>query len=96
MIKINSSIEEALRTRVSLGKIFTVRHFMAEQVPRRTIYNILERRNFPPEKKQRIGRIVENMTKVQHNKLKKAFDHKDSISQRQAAKKFDSKWSQSG
>ena len=29
------------------------------------------------------------MTKVQLNKLKKAFDHKDSISQRQAAKKFD-------
>ncbi|RNA40572.1 hypothetical protein BpHYR1_004149 [Brachionus plicatilis] len=29
------------------------------------------------------------MTKVQLNKLKKAFDHKDNISQRQAAKKFD-------
>ncbi|RNA00269.1 tripeptidyl-peptidase 2 [Brachionus plicatilis] len=29
------------------------------------------------------------MTKVQLNKLKKAFDHQDNISQRQAAKKFD-------
>ncbi|RNA23548.1 hypothetical protein BpHYR1_030789 [Brachionus plicatilis] len=29
------------------------------------------------------------MTKVQLNKLKKAFDYKDNISLRQAAKKFD-------
>ncbi|RMZ96734.1 tripeptidyl-peptidase 2 [Brachionus plicatilis] len=89
MTKINSSKEEALRIRVnaffnenrSLGKIFTVRHFMAEKNPRSTVYRILKRSEyFSPEWKQ---------GSVQLNKLKKAFDHKDNISQRQAAKKFD-------
>ena len=35
------------------------------------------------------GQTPKKMTKVPLNKLKKAFDHKDNISQRQAAKKFD-------
>jgi transposase len=98
MTKINTSKEEALRIRVyaffnknkKLGKMFTVRHFMAENVPRSTIYDILKRSEyFPPERKQGSGQTPQKMTKVQLNKLKKAFDHKDNISQRQAAKKFD-------
>ena len=97
MTIINSSKEEALRIRAyaffnenrSLGKIFTVRHFMAEKVPRSTVYGILKRSEyFPPERKQGSGQTPKKMTKVQLNKLKKAFDHKDNISQRQAAKKF--------
>jgi predicted DNA-binding protein (UPF0251 family) len=98
MTIINLSKEEALRIRVYaffnenklFGKVFTVRHFMAEQVPRRTIYNILERSEyFRPERKQGSGKTPQKMTKVQLNKLKKAFDHEDNISQLQAAKKFD-------
>jgi hypothetical protein len=98
MTKINATKEESLRIRVykffnenkSLGKMFTVRHFMAEQVPRSTIYNILKRSEyFSTERKQGSGPIAKKITKVQLNKLKKAFDHKDNISQSQAAKKFD-------
>ena len=98
MTKINSSKEEALRIRVyaffnenrSLGKIFTVRHFMAEKIPRSTVYRILKRSEyFSPERKQGSGQTPKKMNKVQLNKLKKAYDDKDNISQRQAAKKFD-------
>ncbi|RNA06641.1 hypothetical protein BpHYR1_037486 [Brachionus plicatilis] len=54
MTKINSSKEEALRIRVyaffnenrSLGKIFTVRHFIAEKNPRNTVYRILKRSEY--------------------------------------------------
>ncbi|RNA06386.1 tripeptidyl-peptidase 2 [Brachionus plicatilis] len=97
MIKINSSKEEALRIRVyaffnenrSLRKIFTIRHFMTEKIPRSTFYRILKRSEyFSPERKQGSGQTPKKMTKVQLNKLKKAFDHKDNISRRQA-KKFD-------
>ncbi|RNA17927.1 tripeptidyl-peptidase 2 [Brachionus plicatilis] len=78
----NSSKVEALRIRLyaffnenrSLGKIFTVKHFMAEKIPRK--------------RKQVSDQTPKKMTKVQLNKLKKAFDHKDNIRQRQAAKKF--------
>ncbi|RNA20036.1 glucosylceramidase 4, partial [Brachionus plicatilis] len=41
------------------------------------------------QRKQGYGQTPKKMTKVQLNKLKKAFDHKDNISQRKAAKKFD-------
>ena len=82
MTIINSSKEEALRIRAyaffnenrSLGKIFTVRHFMAEKVPRSTVYRILKRSEyFPPERKQGSGQTPKKMTQVQLNKLKKGF-----------------------
>ncbi|RNA04299.1 hypothetical protein BpHYR1_021402 [Brachionus plicatilis] len=73
MINIKSSKQEAFRIREyaffnenrSLGKIFTLRHFMAEKI--------------------RSGQTPIKITKAQLNKLKKAFDHKDNINQRQAA-----------
>ncbi|RNA43149.1 hypothetical protein BpHYR1_020691 [Brachionus plicatilis] len=75
MTKINSSKDEALRIRVyaffnenrSLGKIFTVRHFMAKK--------------FQGVLKQGSGQTPKKMTKVQLNKLKKAFDDQDNINQ---------------
>ena len=97
MTKINASKREVQRIRVynfynankSLGKMFTVRHFMAEKVPKSTIYNILARSEyFPPENKKRSDQLAKKMSKAQLDRLKKAFDHKDNISQRQAAKKF--------
>ncbi|RNA33872.1 hypothetical protein BpHYR1_017625 [Brachionus plicatilis] len=57
----------------SLGKIFTVRPLWQKKF----------------QGKQGSGQTPKKMTKVQLSKLKKAFDHKDSISQRQAVKKFD-------
>ena len=42
---------------------------------------------FPPNKK-RSDQLAKKMSKAQLDRLKKAFDHKDYISQRQAAKKF--------
>ncbi|RMZ92758.1 tripeptidyl-peptidase 2 [Brachionus plicatilis] len=71
MIKKNSSKEETLRIRVfaffnenrSLGKIFTVRHFMAEKIPRSTVYRILKRSDyFSPERKQGCGPIPKKVT----------------------------------
>ncbi|RNA33024.1 hypothetical protein BpHYR1_025530 [Brachionus plicatilis] len=74
MTKINSSKEEALR----------IREYAS------TVYRILKRSEyFPPERKKGSGQTPKKMTKLQLNKLKKAFDHKDNISQRKAAKKFD-------
>ncbi|RNA44854.1 tripeptidyl-peptidase 2 [Brachionus plicatilis] len=88
--------KEALRIRMyafsnenrSLGKIFTVRQLMAEKIPRSTVYRILKRSEYcSPERKQGSGQTPKKITKVQLNKLKKAFDHKYNISQRQAATK---------
>ncbi|RNA39015.1 tripeptidyl-peptidase 2 [Brachionus plicatilis] len=98
MTNINSSKEEALRIRVytffnenrSLGKIITVRHFMAAKIPRNTVYRILKRSEyFSLKRKLGSGQTPKNMTKVNFNRLKKALDHKDNISQRKAAIKLD-------
>ena len=73
----------------SLGKMYTVRHFVAEKVTRRTIYSILERsQHFPAQRALGSDTIAKKMSKRQVNKLKRSFNHKDSYSQRQAAKKF--------
>ena len=37
-------VYEFFEKNIELGKTYTVDHFAAEQVPRRTIYNILSRR----------------------------------------------------
>ena len=42
-----------------------------------------------PKRKPGSGRIAKKMTKTKINKLIKALNHKDRISQRQAAKKFE-------
>ena len=97
MAKNNYSKEEDLRKRVykfynenkALGKIHTVKHFMAENVPRRTIYSIIKRSEYLTiKRKPGSGRIAKKMEKRKVNQLVKSFNHKDGISQRQAAKKF--------
>ena len=66
-----------------------MRHFVAEKVPRRTIYDILEgSEHFPAQRAHGSGTIAKKMSKRQVNKLKRSFDHKDSYSQCQAAKNF--------
>ena len=97
MVRKNSSKQEALRLRVykffeqnkKLGKIYTVNHFTAEQVPRRTVYSILSRLEcFPALRKPGSGVTYRKMTKKKVNQLKKDFNHKATMSQRQSARKF--------
>ena len=90
--------QEARRERIyhfflenkSKGKTFTVDHFQAEGVAKSTIYDIIERaeNEFGPERRAGSGRIPQIMTKTNLSKIKKIFDHKDSISQTQAARQF--------
>jgi len=72
------------------GKSFTVNHFRAENIPRQTIYNIIKRAESDSghERVQGSGRIAEKMTKTNIERLKAMFDHRDRISQSQAARKF--------
>ena len=77
----------ANRTR---GKKFTVDHFSAENIPKRTIYDIIQRAE-NESGHQRVpgsGHKATVMTKKNIDKLKSLFDHKDGISQRQAARKL--------
>jgi transposase len=98
MTKISTSLEELRRERVYKfylenkikGKKFTVDHFVKEKISKRTIYSIIERAEKSVDLKRRpgSGRKPKIMTKKKIELLKKTFDHQDSISQRQAARKF--------
>lgn len=74
----------------SKGKTFTVEHFQAEKMPKRTIYRIIEQAENESGHKRAegSGRPPVIMTKTNIKRLKASFDHKDTISQRQAARKF--------
>ena len=93
----NISKQEDLRNRIfkffeknkNLGKIFTVNHSIAEGVPKPTIYSILNRfEHSPAQRKKDSGTVSKKMTQKKINQLKKAFNHKDKMSKRQAARKF--------
>jgi transposase len=94
-----ASNEDTLRTRVykfysdniHSGKIQTVRHFMAEGVSRRTIYDILHRydNNLPASRQSGSGGSNARVTGRKLTTLKRLFDHKDGISQRQAAQRLE-------
>ena len=98
MVAKNLSKQEALRNRVysflrkikNLEKIYTVNHFTAKQVPRRTVYSILSRLEcLPALRKPGSGSKYRKLTQRQVNQLKKDFNHKTTMSQRQSARKFD-------
>jgi hypothetical protein len=98
MARFKTNVQEDLRKRICQFRKnhinkplkFTVDHFLAEQVPRSTIYRVLERfaNNIGPERKKGSSRKAKKMDKKNINKLKKMFDKHDGISQRQAARKF--------
>lgn len=98
MVKINTSKEDALRKRVyqfvkdhpEWDKKAVVKHFTDEGVPRTTCYDILQRmeKNLPPERKVRSSPAKIKMTRDKVSLLKKQFDHKDGLSQRDRAKRF--------
>lgn len=89
------SKQEDLRRRIvqfyqqhkSEPKSYTVSHFMAENVPKRTIYNVIK--HMAVERKFGSGRKATIMTKANLAKLRKLFNNKDGISQRDAGRKFE-------
>lgn len=92
------SNQELLRKRVyefydahkDKGKQFTADHFLAEFVPKSTIYNIIKRAESGSGYQQASGRgpKAKIMSKKNVKRLKSMFDHHDGISQTQAARKF--------
>jgi hypothetical protein len=98
MAKINKSKEEDLRKRVyqfvekhpGWKKNRIARHYKDEQIPKSTIYSILERKakNIPPERKARLTPPHCKMTKTNVKRLKTRVDHHDAVSQRGLAQFF--------
>jgi hypothetical protein len=74
----------------SQGKKFTVNHFQAEDVPKRTMYDIIQRaeNDSGHERVVGSGRVAKKINKNRIRRLKKMFDHHDGVSVRQAARKF--------
>ena len=98
MAPIKNKVQEELRKRIcqfrnkhlDKPKVFTVKHFLEEGVPRSTIYCVLERvaNNLGPIRKEGSGRVAKKMDKKHTNQLKAFIDHQHGKSQRQAARKF--------
>ena len=100
MVKINSNTQELTRQRVYnfyfenriFGKNYTVKHFIRENIPEFTVYivYIIQRaeKGFGPIRKPGSGRFAKKITKSNITKLKAMFDHKDGVTQAQAANKF--------
>ena len=76
---------------LSSGKSFTVKHFMKEKIPQRTIYDILKRyeMGLSAFRQSGSGRVAKIFTRKKIGNLKKNFDQKDQMSQRQAAMLLD-------
>ena len=74
----------------SEGKMFTIKNFEAENIPKRTIYTIMARAESESgyERVAGSGRIAKKMNKTNITRLKAMFDHGDRVSQRQAGRKF--------
>ncbi|KAL4510759.1 hypothetical protein ABPG72_004913 [Tetrahymena utriculariae] len=98
MVKETQSKQELLRERVynfymdnkNRGKSYTYKHFQEENIAKSTICRIIKLADegLSPKRKQGSGRITKIFPKKQLSSLKKAFDHNDGISQRQAAQRY--------
>ena len=98
MTKTRVSKQELVRERVykfysenmSKGKFFTFQHFNAENIPKSTIYGIMQRfeNNIGPKRVCDSGLKAKKMTSNKIDQLKKMFNNKDNISQTQASRKF--------
>ena len=73
----------------SLGKKFTIDHFRAARVARKTISNLIKRaeNNSGHERVSGSGQIAKIMTKAKIKHLKRMFNYRDGISTRQTARK---------
>jgi transposase len=93
-----ASKQEALRERVvqfynlhlDKTKKFTVDHFAGENVPKSTVYFILQKYSNRGDVKRKAGsgRPVKIMTAKKMKLLKYKFDHKDKVSQQKCAKEL--------
>ena len=74
----------------NVGKKFTYDHFKTENIPKSTTYKIIKRAESESgyQRVQGSGGKAKKMTKTNIKRLKLMFDHKDGVSQRQVAKKF--------
>ena len=89
---------ESLRDRVynyylrhrSEGKMFTINYFKTELIHRSTVYRVIKRAENDSGHARVAGseRKAKIMTKSNIQRLKSMFDHKDGVSQRQAARRF--------
>ena len=92
------SNQETLRERVynyylehrAEGKMFTVNHFKSESISKSGIHKIIQRAENKSghQRVQGSGRIAKIMTNTNIRRLEAFFDHKDGVSQYQAARKF--------
>lgn len=92
------SKQESLRKRVyefylnnkDSGKKYTLDHFIAENIPESTIYDIIKRaeNRSGHERVPGSGRTAQIMTNKGLKRLERMFNNKDGVSQRQAARKF--------
>lgn len=86
--------EEVVRNRIvhfyeaniDRGKIFTVNHFLNENIARSTIYSILKRKQVT--RKAGSGKKPTKLLSKQKKWLKSNFNNKDGLSQRDAARKL--------
>lgn len=87
---LRSRVYNFYQTNISHGKSYTVRHFLAEGVPRSTIYDILERfsSGLGSERRPGTGRIPHILTKTKLKRLESTFKDKDGVSIRTAARKM--------
>ena len=83
-------VYEFYKANRALGKKYTRDHFLAEKIPERTIYSIIQRAENESghEKTVGSGRPDTIMTKKNIKRLNTMFDHKDGVSQTQEPRKF--------
>ena len=76
---------------LSRGKEFTVNHFNTENVPKTTIYRIIQsaENDYGHSRIVGSGRKAQIMPKKRIGHLKKTFNGRDEVTIRQAARKFD-------
>ena len=74
----------------SEGKKYTLNYFLAANIPRQTISDIIERalNNLGHEKMSGSGRVTKIMTKTNIKGLKNISEHRDGVLTRQVARKF--------
>ena len=94
----SSNNQEALRKRVYAfldlhpkeNKTFIDNHFRMKHVPKSTMYDILQRKEYSigPERKVGSGQTAKKMPKKQIKRIEKSIDKKDGVSQRILAKRF--------
>ena len=74
----------------SEGKKYTLDYFLAVEIPRKTISDLIKRaeNNLGHERMSGSGRVAKTMTKTNSKRLKNMFEYCNGVSIRQVARKF--------